>query len=223
MRCNTTASRGGSSGRGDRAPLRRLSREAPPCRDPTLDRGQVPQDREEHEDPFERLERDRGDPPDHRPGRRDKELKERAEEEEDQPVRASEEARVATPLAHGLCLRAHVRRQEDAQKGQRPYGVRSPLKGITAAASLEGPAVPVVVLLDRIGTFIEPLELPLERNVPGKHRTDTMGGGRHGLILPNRHRAASFRSGSPGERAGWVSTGPPLSSVRSPRSRSRIP
>src|SRR2546425_7951147 len=78
-------------------------------------------------------------------------------------------------------------------------------------------------LLDRIGTFIEPFKLLLECNVAprGGIDSDTMGRGRHGLILLDCHRAASFRSVSPGERAPSVSSGPPSSSMRSRRSRSR--
>ena len=47
-------------------------------------------------------------------------MKEPAEEEEDEPIRTPEESCIPTPLAHGLCLGSHVRRQEDAQQGQGP-------------------------------------------------------------------------------------------------------
>src|SRR5881396_3538505 len=62
---------------------------------------------------------------------------------------------------------------------------RSPPEGIMAAACLEGPAVPVVGATDRIGTFIEPPELPLERNVLGKHRF-RYDGGEAGTVLYSR-------------------------------------
>src|SRR5207245_11341902 len=57
-------------------------------------------------------------------------------------------------------------------------------------------------LLDRIGTFIEPLELPLERNVArrGWMDSDTVGRGRHGLLELDCDRAAWFRSGRLGGR-----------------------
>src|SRR2546428_12993214 len=94
--------RGGSSGRGARAPLRRLSREAPPGRDCALNRGQVPQHREEHEEPLDGLEGDRRNPPDHFPGGRGNELKEAAGQEEAEPTRTPEESCIPTPPAPAL-------------------------------------------------------------------------------------------------------------------------
>src|SRR5947199_4868410 len=77
-------------------------------------------------------------------------------------------------------IRSSARHDDAARAGHDRISVAAMCRSPRAAGS---PSV-----LDRVGTFVEPNEVPLEADVAarGGIHSDRVGGSRHALILPNR-------------------------------------